>query len=169
MMNRRGMVAPEVEWPASSGPVSGSEQHTAMLASIKPRFASAIMDGSKKVEFRRRSPRWLPPTMVVYGSGKMGSVLGSVEILNKTIDRPEAIWDRYGNASAMSREEFDSYFSGSEIAVALELGSVKTARRTIELDRLREMGLEPPQSWRYVSAHRYSELMEATWTVVAVD
>jgi predicted transcriptional regulator len=122
----------------------------ALLLSIQPRFAAAILDGTKTVELRRRPPLDLPDVAIIYSSGKTRSVQGIAWIKEVHTSSPNAIWKRFGPVSGVTRKEFFAYFDGSDSASAIELSSPLRAPSPMPLGALRVVGLEPPQSWRYV-------------------
>lgn len=138
-----------------------SEDRFGLLISIQPRFANAILEGTKTVELRRKPPRDQPDVVLIYGSGTAGAVLGAAQLEKVHVATPETIWKQFGDVAGVSRAEFDNYFEGSESAAALELTNVRRSDGDVSLTRLREFGLEPPQSWRYVERRTALQLLDA--------
>lgn len=132
-----------------------------LLMSVRPRYAEAILAGTKTVELRRRAPKHVPPIVVIYGSGHLKSVVGVANLHAVHTSSPTEIWERFGEPSNVTRSEFDDYFNGSQHASALVLENARSADNRMPLSDLRDIGLEPPQSWRYVSREHLSRLNDA--------
>jgi len=121
------------------------------LLSIKPRFADAILSGTKRVEFRRKRLADTVRHIVVYSTLPVGTVVGSCGVTGQMSASPDELWAAVGDVGGISREEFDAYFEGTEQAVAilLEKPSRLDARREVTL---RELGAtRPPQSFQYLN------------------
>lgn len=137
------------------------DERFGLLMSIQPRFADAILDGTKTVELRRKPPRNEPDVVIIYSSGKARAVLGVARLKGVHTSTPEDIWSKFGWTAGVSRAEFDEYFAGSPTASALELDQPRRGARQVPLVRLREIGLEPPQSWRYVERQTATRLLDS--------
>lgn len=55
-----------------------------VLLPIKPRYATRIMDGSKRVEFRRRPFGRVPEWVVIYASAPVKQVVGLFALATST-------------------------------------------------------------------------------------
>ncbi|WP_411719974.1 ASCH domain-containing protein [Mycetocola sp.] len=121
------------------------------LMAIHPRYANAIMDGHKTVEFRKRSLADDIRTVWVYATAPVSRVIGrfTVEEIHK--DTPGAIWDRFGDAGVIERDAFFRYYASNEAAVAIV---VSNADRFPEPLALGALNPQPaiPQSFAYISA-----------------
>ncbi|WP_435769662.1 ASCH domain-containing protein [Nocardioides sp. SYSU DS0651] len=137
------------------------DERFGLLLSIQPRFAKAILDGTKTVELRRKPPRDQPDFVIIYGSGAAKAVLGVAQLKEVHTSTPDDIWKKFGGTSGVTRAEFNEYFKGSETASALELTHPRRSGEEVSLSRLREFGLEPPQSWRYVERQIAGQLLDA--------
>lgn len=123
-----------------------------LLLSVRPRHAAAILAGTKTVELRRRAPRVVDgATVVLYASGAVRAVVGTVQISTIQNGSPQAIWERFHRATGITRSEFDTYFTGTDTAYALVLSAPMAAPSPMHLIDLRRHDLEPPQSWRYLT------------------
>lgn len=126
------------------GPVANSSE---ALISIHPRFAEAIISGSKKVELRRRIPSLEVGTRLwIYATMPVKAIVGSAVVASIIRDTPEAIWSTYSEHSAIERDEFDHYFEGIREAVCIELRTVEKFKH-LGIDKLRKwkVGFHPPQ------------------------
>jgi predicted transcriptional regulator len=121
----------------------------AVLMSIKPVYARLIERGVKRVEFRRRFPIGIERGRVVfYVSSPVRAVTMVVGIERVVRGTPAELWEEFGEEAGASRGEFDEYFAGAHLGVALVLGEVRVLGRAIGLGdaRLRAVGFRPPQS-----------------------
>lgn len=160
-----GMQQGAAQRPDHNDPVVASVAD-GLFMSIKPHYAERILTGEKTVELRRKSPTRTPSAVVIYGSGTVKAVMGTADLSGIRTASPAEIWDEYGIHSGIARRAFDEYFAGSDRATALVLENARAAERRIPLPALRHFGLEPPQSWRYISGPLLdvlqSEMFDAT-------
>lgn len=125
-----------------------------VLVSLRPEYASAIADGRKTVELRRRFPRsaiggWL----VQYVTLPVGAVVGMSPIIDVRSGTPRSLWRRYRDDAGISRGTFFDYFEECEIGYAVELGAFK-AVGPLTIEDMGEFlpGFRAPQSYRYVDS-----------------
>ena len=124
----------------------------ALLLSIRPRFVDSIFSGTKTVELRRVKPRvQAGDLVVVYASGSVKGMAGAFEVTGVTAAAPSSIWRRHSGASGLTRQEFDAYFSGTDLAYAICIGKVWKLTEPVPLKTLRKRraGFRPPQSYHY--------------------
>ena len=130
-------------------------RQTALFLSIRPTFASRILNGTKTIELRRVRPNVMPGgTVLIYSSSPEMALLGSAQIKTILSGTPKELWDRVKDKAGVSRQEYDDYFSMAEIAIGIWLRTVQRLVRPIPLQELRARWpwLRPPQSYRYVNA-----------------
>lgn len=123
---------------------------TRVLLSVKPRFAEAILAGTKTFEFRRAVFRRKDVRAVVlYASSPTCKIVGEFTIDEVLSLGLESLWAATHTGGAIDRYYFDQYFQGCTTGHALK---VKRARRYRSPLSLREhFGIErPPQSFRYL-------------------
>ncbi|WP_405062619.1 ASCH domain-containing protein [Kribbella sp. NBC_01505] len=132
----------------------------ALVLSLRPRFAQAILDGSKTVELRRRPIKALPGTTVIlYESSPTMGVVGTATLTDVVSLRPHTAWRRYRNTLGLTWAEFMEYLTGVEQAHLLRLDDVKELAHPLSLGTLRaSASFRPPQSFRYLSTSDPSEL-----------
>jgi predicted transcriptional regulator len=118
------------------------------IFSIQPRFASAIFEGVKRVEFRKTRLRSSVSSIIVYASAPVQRVIGAFNI--KAIDyaSPQDLWFRYGVIGSITRRELLNYYGKTRIGAAILIGEVQRLPRPIELQDL-DARLRPPQSFQY--------------------
>ncbi len=96
-----------------------------VLMSIKPQYVQQIIDGTKTVEYRKvRFQRNDIDSIVIYVTAPVKKVIGEVELLNILEDNLDNIWKLTYLQGGCTKEEFDDYFSGKDIAIAYVLGKV---------------------------------------------
>lgn len=125
-----------------------------VLMSIKPRFALRILQGEKRIEFRRSSPRFGPgSTVFVYISSPVQEV-SALFTIDEIVSGPvELIWRRYRRVSGLSKREFFEYYAGSRTAYGIRIAQIFPFSTPLSLEQLKEMLPEfvPPQNYRYIN------------------
>lgn len=123
-----------------------------LLLSLHPRFADAILAGTKTIDLRRRPVRALPGTPVVlYASGSVKAVVGVARLRAAYVVESERAWNDHHHALGLGRIEFEAYLNGRP-AHLLVLDSVQRLSVPIPLQRLQEeTSFRPPQSFRYLA------------------
>jgi predicted transcriptional regulator len=126
---------------------------TALLVSVKPRYAELLLSGVKTVELRRVRPQIAAGGLVlIYASSPAMQMVGTGTVAAIATDKLDEIWRRYAGQTGLDRPTYDAYFAGREIAVAITLIDVRPLRNGIPLAELRRRisGFRPPQSFRYM-------------------
>jgi predicted transcriptional regulator len=125
-----------------------------VLVSIRPIYASKILEGQKTVELRRKFPEVgaTGAMVLIYSSSPISAVVGFARIRH-VLKLPVAnIWKEHGVAACVSKDEFDAYFSGLKQGFAIFLEGVKSLRKQLKASDLEEQfGIVPPQSYRYLA------------------
>ena len=124
----------------------------AVLLSIKPEFAEAIVSGVKKFEFRRtvfRNPDI--EKVYLYASAPISRVVGCFFVRDILQMNPEKLWRETSQGAGLSKERFLEYFSGCALGFAIQVEGAERFNEPHELEGL--FGIShPPQSFRYVPA-----------------
>lgn len=124
---------------------------TNILMSIKPKYAHAILEGKKKVEYRRIVPKGNDEYGVVYvysslPDGKVIGEFGYDSIVSLPVDE---LWDKTKDVGYIEKADFDRYFNGKKDGHAF---NVTCAVHYSEPKSLKDFGLSrPPQSWCYIN------------------
>ena len=135
----------------------------ALVLSLKPRFAEAILAGTKTVEVRRVMPRITIPTLaLLYASGSSRALVGTCVVRSVARYPADELWHLHGTDTALSRAEFDAYLEGRDCGVALLLECPEPLAAPIPLHTLRQAhGFRPPQSLAYVCHAQRKRLLAA--------
>lgn len=123
----------------------------AILMSIRPRFADAILSGEKSHELRRRFVGGEPGTRVfVYSSSPVRQLVGAFEI--GTVDTMPRwlVARRRRRATTLTSAEIATYLDGLQHGTLIGIEDPFRLAIPISLERLRTWGIEPPQSYRYL-------------------
>lgn len=140
-----------------------------LLISIRPKYADAILNGHKTVELRRTRPALGSGSVVlIYASSPDMALVGSAVVADIVTHHPLDLWVQHNQTLGVSYREFSDYFAGTDTAHGLVLQRARRLAR-ISLTGLREIGLSPPQSWRYVG-HETIKLIHSAneWQVRSV-
>jgi predicted transcriptional regulator len=121
------------------------------LISIHPRFANAILDGTKQVEFRKVGFKRSITHVLLYATAPIQQIVGYVEVAEIEERSPATLWRRYREVAGIEREAFFAYYQGRALGVALK---VRRPKRLLQPLRLKELHprATPPQSFLYSSA-----------------
>lgn len=125
-----------------------------ILFSVRPKYASKILDGQKTIELRRKFPEHGAggAMALIYSSSPIRAIVGYAHI-KCVVKLPIAqIWKHYGAAACISKKDFYTYFSGLKFGFAILFDRVRPFKRPINASDLEaQFGIVPPQSYRYVS------------------
>jgi len=126
-----------------------------VLIAIKPHFASAILQGSKRFELRRFVPRFSPADrLLIYASSPTRRVVGSCSVVQVAAGTPQEVWKAIGEgASGIDRGGFFAYLGSSPRCAAIELA------RPVTFDPPLSLPFRPPQSYCFVR-HESPEHLE---------
>lgn len=132
---------------------AGNRNVSGLLMSIRSRHVRSIVAGTKTHELRKRIPRDATGMRIfIYSSGEEMAVTAHARVADVDSGPPASIWSRHSAVLGISRAEFDEYFAGADVAYALQLQDVRENARPTSLQELRKaFGIEPPQSWRYLT------------------
>ena len=125
-----------------------------MLLSIHPRFARAILAGSKTVEVRRQRVAAPPGTTVfLYATAPTMAIVGMARIAEVHVASPREVWSASRTLTGITRREYDDYMSGATQASGLTMEDPVAFDSSVSLNALRAGGaFHPPQSYRYLKS-----------------
>lgn len=137
-----------------------------LFLSLKPLYAELVLDGAKTVELRRVRPRAEAGTLaIVYSTTPVQAVVGTCVVDDIGTETPDTIWDLHGPSTGIQRDQFDTYFRGRDVAVAITVSRPRRIERPVSLSALRQ-GLDhfyPPQSFRYLTPTQAATLVPHEW------
>lgn len=120
-----------------------------VLLPIQPQYATPIIEGRKKVEFRKTVFRTPPSRVVVYASSPVKSVVGYFDVSCIDVAPVDLLWERYAEVGCIDADDFAAYYGDREHGVVLCVGDVVVLDQPMPL---RDLGLDdrPPQSFMYL-------------------
>jgi len=127
---------------------------TAIIISIKPKYAEKIYAGTKTIELRRSIGTSFQKNSLcyIYASSPARSVTGEARIASIELLSIAELKATHCISADVSASEMDIYFQGKENGYAIRLRSVFKYKTPIPLQLLREFtDFHPPQSYRYAS------------------
>ncbi|WP_419946399.1 hypothetical protein [Candidatus Poriferisodalis sp.] len=142
---------------------AGLDATRALVLSLKPRFAEAILTGDKTVELRRIMPRITIPTLaLLYATGPECSLVGTCVVHSVARLPTHELWRCHGTKTALTKPEFDAYLAGRDNGVALFLEQPDRLPAPVPLHALRRAeNFRPPQSLAYVRHDQRERLVAA--------
>lgn len=128
----------------------------AVLLSVKPVYAKALLAGTKTAEVRRRFPAQPTGTVLfIYASNPLRAVLGTMALDHISRVESEAVSRTYRGQIEIDRDDLAVYLGGVETAAVLEVSEPRIWSHPVPLDTLRaRVQVEPPQSFRYLTEHQ---------------
>jgi predicted transcriptional regulator len=134
-------------------PADASPNGRPLLMSLRPRFAEAILDGTKTVELRRTRVSATPgTTIIIYASSPVMSVVGLATLVAVETARPSTLWRRHRHHLGLTHAEFRDYLAGTDTASCLSVAEPRTLPAPYALAWLRDHAdFHPPQSYRYLA------------------
>ena len=136
-------------------------RNRALLISLRPRFAKMIFAGTKKVELRRVRPRIGKGDMVfIYVSSPVMALEGAFEVGRIVSGTPQTIWEKFNRKTGLSKQEFDSYYKGKQMAFAILIERYWQLPVPVRLAKLRKErnGFHPPQSYHYICKRAFARI-----------
>lgn len=130
--------------------MASQETSRVALMAIHPTFANAIVDGIKKVEFRKRALAKDVTTVLIYATSPVQKVIGEFGIERTVVDHPESLWDSFGEVGEIDKTDFHRYYGDRDTGVAFVISWVKKYQSP---HGLRELDPSPaiPQSFSYLT------------------
>ena len=119
-----------------------------ILISIQPTHVQNILSGIKKYEYRKAVARQEVSSLLIYETTPIMKVVAEVDVLDIVAASPADLWDQTKGSSGISKEFFDDYFKGRDVAYAYKLGKIKVFKQPKSLG---DYGVKhAPQSFLYI-------------------
>ena len=134
------------------------QEDSAILLSVKPKFANLIVEGSKLVELRRTIPAKEVGTIAIYSSSPVQSIVALADVKEIIEASPSKLWaisKSYGGG--LTRDELMAYFESKKTGFALMLEKVRTFRKPLKPIKVFKQ-FSAPQSFRYLTTKELKKL-----------
>jgi predicted transcriptional regulator len=135
-----------------------------LIMSIKPQFVSAILDGTKRYELRRRiSPSiGANSRILIYCTSPISAVVATASVKQIFHQSVNSIWRNYKHSVGVGSKDFQSYFDEVASGFVIELYEVKRLEIFVPLALLKKkFNINPPQSYQFLSDDLFRELSHA--------
>lgn len=128
--------------------------------SIRPAFADAILQGKKRVEFRKKPIAPDVTHVIVYATQPVKAVVGAFSVKGQETADPESLWRKYCHIAGIDRGKFDAYYGAHSQGTGIQIGEVLRASSALDLEVA--LGLpRPPQSFRYIDVSLARRLLDS--------
>jgi predicted transcriptional regulator len=128
--------------------------------SIHPEYANKILNGTKKVEFRKWMFSNVPSIVIIYSTSPISRVVGYFFVDGIDASDPLSLWEKYKEAGGIQRKEYNHYFKDAKRGIAIRVGRVHRLLKPVRLEEL-VGSRRPPQSFRYLDFARCSEILKS--------
>ncbi|MGR3319574.1 MAG: ASCH domain-containing protein [Candidatus Anammoxibacter sp.] len=119
-----------------------------ILLPIYPRYANAIIEGKKKVEFRKLNIPMNIGHVVIYSTFPEKKIVGFFSVPRITKATPKQLWNDFKQVGYVEKEFLIDYFSGYKYGLAIHVGKVARVRKPFSLEKIKKQN--PPQSFLYL-------------------
>lgn len=127
------------------------------LMAIQPRFAQAILAGTKTIEFRKRTLAADIGTVLIYETAPTQKIVGEFDLREYVIAAPVKLWRKFSEFGAIDAASFDAYFAGRDEAVGLTISAVRVYDRGVTLNDLTPSPAVP-QSFLYLVSSQVEQI-----------
>ncbi len=120
-----------------------------ILLSIKPCYVAEILTGRKCVEYRKRIPKNdTVRRVLVYSSHTVKKVVAEFTLGGFLSGTPEWLWGQTSEIGGITKDVFDDYFEGKDVAYAYQIENLQIFEHAKSLS---DYGVErAPQDYCYV-------------------
>ena len=129
---------------------------------ILPVYADGIMNGSKRVEFRKRNVPIATSRVVLYATLPVGRVVGVIEVVAIHEVEPTIAWSQYSSIGGIEQTEFFEYYKNTPLARVLKIAN--PIPLNVDLSTLVNMGIRISQGFSYISDEQLEKMVELSAT-----
>lgn len=125
--------------------------------SIHPEFAQLILDGKKRVEFRKTRFSLDISYVVIYATAPIKKVIGYFKIQKIQVAAPTELWKSYKEVAGIDKGAFQNYYGDMNQGVAIEIGEVYQLSQYIDLEHISK-SLVAPQNYIYLEKDSFDSI-----------
>lgn len=131
-----------------------------MLLPIKPKYASLILAGTKKVELRRSWPAQRVGVLVLYASSPVQKLVGLAYVEKVVECDLAALWEiAVANGAGVTYEEVKVYLREKRQAFGVMINRVDAAHIAVDPWEVLE-NFSPPQSPSFIQAADFQKIFK---------
>ena len=125
-----------------------------VLLSIKPKYVSAILNGTKKYEFRKQIYSDRSREIVfIYSSHPTKKIVACFRPGEIVEGHPDYLWEQFRNVSGIEENAFFEYFAGRDNGYAIRIDELERFQTPVDPHEIFDRFV-PPQSFCYVDSHQ---------------
>jgi len=130
-----------------------------VLLSIKPKFATKILNGEKIYEFRKSkfNPKKKVNKVYIYSSGPEKKIVGSFRIDEVFNDTPSNLWKKFNEFGGIEKQDFFKYYEQKEIGYAFKIKDLEVFEIPIDPREIFE-NFKSPQNYYYINDEDMSKI-----------
>ncbi|WP_310384452.1 hypothetical protein [Roseateles sp.] len=137
---------------------SDAHNGSAILLSIKPKFANLIVEGSKLVELRRAIPAQNVETIAIYSSSPVQMIVALADVKEIVEASPTKLWEISKiNGGGLTKAELFAYFESKKTGFALMLENIRVYDNPLMPAKIFKP-FSAPQSFRYLTPKELKKL-----------
>jgi len=129
--------------------MASAQAPAVVLLPIHPRFAAAILNRDKTVEFRKTKFNAEVKYVVMYCTAPVKRLVGHFEVQMVREGSPSQLWRRFGKLGCIGYGDYCEYFNGAPRGYAIAIGRVFRYAKPQPLARICRTKA-PPQGFRYL-------------------
>lgn len=96
-----------------------------ILLPMKPEYVKSIFNGSKRIVYRKRIPKYSITRIVVYSTSPVKAIIGEIEVQKTMTMESSLLWEYTKDGAGISKKQFDDYFRNCNVVSAYKLGKYK--------------------------------------------
>lgn len=133
-----------------------------LLISLHSRHAQNIFDRKKSIELRRKGVRedrygTTFDHILIYETLPTAAIIGYCQAGEVLYNDAQTFCDNYQSSLCLTAREIWDYLGGDRMGYGIKLRNPQRIA-PIPLSRMRELGIVPPQGYRYLSEEQISKL-----------
>ena len=137
---------------------SNTQNGSAILLSVKSKFANLIVEGSKLVELRRTIPAQNLVTIAIYSSSPVQMIVALADVKEIIEASPTKLWDiSKGNGGGLTKAELFAYFDSKKTGFAIMLENIRVYDEPVKPTKVFKP-FSAPQSFRYLTLKELKKL-----------
>lgn len=137
--------------------MAGRKNKKAIILSIHPKYANAILEGDKKVEFRRNGVPECISYMVLYATAPVQKIVGYCEISDCVVSTPKQLWQMYNMLGEITKKDFFEYYKNYEAGKCYLINKFHKLEEPMNISEATKLE-RPPQSFAYLEDEEIDKL-----------